>query len=121
MLLQKEDKKRLNKGRENTKNIFSVLKQKYSSTSLEGIILRLLEELIDINRISTIHEANHQSARGGKANASAFEGGIIFDSDIFNNLLNGEERAVKTFIHELFHQILNTSEFEAPKEEIKLI
>jgi hypothetical protein len=107
--------KEIQEGRENTKKIFDNLKQKYPANTLTGQVLRLLEKLIDINRISTISEKNHQSARGGKANGSAFEGGIILDSEIFDRVLNGEERAVKTFIHELFHQILNTSQFEAHK------
>lgn len=107
---------RIEQGRENTKTIFSSLKEKFKSDTLEGKMLSLLEKLLDISRFSTIPVDNLQSARGGKANGEAFEGGINLDTDVYNRLLEGDPKAVKTFIHELVHQVFSTSQYDAYKD-----
>jgi len=106
----------LKKGRENTKEIFKVLKEKFKNNSLTGKVLRLLEKLLDLSKYSISRVENLQSDRGGgKVNGKAYEGGIDLDSDIYDRILEGDAVAVKTLIHELFHQVLNTKEYKAYK------
>ncbi len=94
-----EDK--LKEGRENTKKIVESLKQRYHTTSVQGIIIRILEKLIDFNKYSTIIDSDYLSGRNASGQATWF--GMIISQETLDGILEGKEFEVHTFIHEFIH------------------
>ena len=94
-----EDK--LIEGRKNTKKIFESLKQRYSPTSVKGIIIRLLEKLIDISKYSTIIDTEYLDKRNASGQATWF--GMLISDEVFDGIISGKDFDVHTFIHELMH------------------
>lgn len=94
-----EDK--LKEGRENTKKIVESLKQRYPATSVQGIIIRILEKLIDFNKYSTIIDSDYLSGRNASGQATWF--GMIISQETLDGILEGKEFEVHTFIHEFIH------------------
>jgi len=94
-----EDK--LREGRENTKKIVESLKQRYPATSVQGIIIRILEKLIDFSKYSTIIDSDYLNNRNASGQATWF--GMILSQETLDGILEGKEFEVHTFIHELIH------------------
>ena len=94
-----EDK--LIEGRENTKKIVESLKQRYPVTSVKGIIIRILEKLIDFSKYSTIIDSNYINSRNASGQAAWF--GMIISEETLDGILAGKEHEVHTFIHEFIH------------------
>jgi len=94
-----EDK--LKEGRENTKKIVESLKQRYPTTSVQGIIIRILEKLIDFNKYSTIIDSDYLSGRNASGQATWY--GMIISQETLDGILEGKEFEVHTFIHEFIH------------------
>jgi hypothetical protein len=94
-----EDK--LKEGRDTTKKIVESLKQRYPATSVQGIIIRILEKLIDFNKYSTIIDSNYLNGRNASGQATWF--GMIISQETLDGILEGKEFEVHTFIHEFIH------------------
>lgn len=94
-----EDK--LKEGRENTKKIVESLKQRYPATSVQGIIIRILEKLIDFSKYSTIIDSDYLNGRNASGQATWF--GMIISQETLDGILAGKEHEVHTFIHEFIH------------------
>jgi len=94
-----EDK--LKEGRENTKKIVESLKQRYPATSVQGIIIRILEKLIDFSKYSTIIDSEYINGRNASGQATWF--GMMISQETLDGILAGKEFEVHTFIHEFIH------------------
>ena len=94
-----EDK--LKEGRENTKKIVESLKQRYPATSVQGIIIRILEKLIDFSKYSTIVDSEYINSRNASGQATWF--GMMISQETLDGILAGKEHEVHTFIHEFIH------------------
>lgn len=94
-----EDK--LKEGRENTKKLVESLKQRYPATSVQGIIIRILEKLIDFSKYSTIIDSDYLNGRNASGQATWF--GMMISQETFDGILAGKEFEVHTFIHEFIH------------------
>lgn len=106
----------IQEGRENTKEIFSFLLSKFGSNTLVGKVLRLLTQLIDLNKFSIRRVESLKSARDGKyVNGISYQGGVDLDAVVFDGVLRGDLDSIKTLVHELFHAVLNSSEYNAHK------
>lgn len=92
---------KLREGRENTKKLIKSLKQRYPATSIQGIIIRILEKLIDFNKYSTIIDSEYLANRNANGQATWY--GMILTQEAFDNILLGKEFDVHTFIHEFIH------------------
>jgi len=94
-----EDK--LKEGRKTTIKLLESLKQRYSATSLKGIIIRLLEKLVDFNKYSTVINSDYVNKRNASGQATWF--GMILSQETVDGILSGKEYDVHTFIHEIIH------------------
>ncbi len=87
-----EDK--LKEGRENTKKIVESLKQRYPATSIQGIIIRILEKLIDFNKYSTIIDSDYLSDSNASGQATWF--GMIISQKTLDGILKGTASSTGT-------------------------
>tara|TARA_R110000796_G_scaffold43634_3_gene107181 strand:- start:25831 stop:41877 length:16047 start_codon:yes stop_codon:yes gene_type:complete len=114
---------KIKEGRETTKKVITNLKKKYSSTTLQGLVIRLLEKIIDFNSYSIINLEGINlpgNPDKSKIGALAVEEGMAMHQDKIDALLKGEEGAVKTFIHELVHAFTKkkTGEYKHEKSGV---
>jgi gas vesicle protein len=122
---QAEDRqKKIKEGRETTKKVLENLKNKYPSTTFQGIAIRLLEKIIDFNTFAIINSEGLKLPGGQDATkfgALATGEGMAMRQDRIDALLEGDVNAVKTFIHELVHTFTKEKVGEYQMEKSGLI
>lgn len=106
----------LKQGRKNTSEIVNIIKNKYSNKTLIGKIIRLLENLIDFQKFATVRVEN---LKGGTASGQAMNGGMVLDSLTYDSILEGDSKAIKTFIHEVIHHLLDATKWTSHKRDPK--
>jgi len=109
----------LKEGRKLTKKIVESLKQRYPVTSAKGIIIRILEKLIDFNKYSTIVDSKYINGQGASGQATWF--GMMISQETLDGILEGKEHEVHTFIHEFIHGFTTSKISDYNIEKLGLI
>lgn len=114
---------KIEKGRETTKKVLESLKEKYSATTFYGMVIRLMEKIIDFNTFAIINSEGLKLPLGQDATkfgALSLSEGMAMTQKSIDALLKGDAKAVKTFIHELIHSFTKNKidEYEMEKYEV---